>query len=280
MEKIKVFSAGGDIVLERDLAGIEKPLMILAGDKPELVEVVPQGADVLGALVRDEDGWTLASAKVDAPVSSGPKSGSDFHLTAGVPCAIGPWVFRIEREGALTGTVLLWRVGSSAVAADPLLPGRNIVVATGAGAYSVNPAVGGEEICSICPTADGADVTTPVSGDMFNADTSVSIAKPSVPASVSSPMLISRGLGIRPENRTVIMRLDPPAPLLFFAFPGPFPWPLPCPPDTSWGCSRRSGTSRRGGPPRRARPSASLQGRPPAPTAMSTSRLTSAPLPT
>ena len=160
MEKIKVFSAGGDIVLERDLAGIEKPLMILAGDKPELVEVVPPGADVLGALVRDEDGWTLASAKVDAPVSSGPKSGSDFHLTAGVPCAIGPWVFRIEREGALTGTVLLWRVGSSAVAADPLLPGRNIVAATGAGAYSVNPAVGGEEICSIFPTADGADVST------------------------------------------------------------------------------------------------------------------------
>ena len=79
MEKLKIFSKGGETLLERDLAGAERPLMILAGEKPELVEVVPSGADVLGALVRDEDGWTLASAKADMPVSSGPKSGSDFH---------------------------------------------------------------------------------------------------------------------------------------------------------------------------------------------------------
>lgn len=160
MEKLKIFSKGGETLLERDLAGAERPLMILAGEKPELVEVVPSGADVLGALVRDEDGWTLASAKADMPVSSGPKSGSDFHLTAGVPCAIGPWVFRIEREGALTGTVLLWRVGASQVVADPLLPGRNIVSAGPDGTYSVNSAVGGEEMCSIFPTADGADVSS------------------------------------------------------------------------------------------------------------------------
>ncbi len=159
MEIIKVFSASGDIALERDLAGIDKPLMIIAGEKPQLVEVVPPGAEVLGALLRDEDGWTLASAKADTPVVSGPKSGSDFHLAAGVPCAIGPWIFRIEREGALAGTVLLWRVGSSAVAADPLLPGRNIVSSVGDGSYAVNPAVGGVELCSIFPTADGADVS-------------------------------------------------------------------------------------------------------------------------
>ena len=159
-EKLKIFSASGEVVLEADLAGVEKPLMILSGERPGLVETVPQGAEVIGALVRDEDGWTLASARQDMPVSSGPKTGADFHLTAGVPCALGPWAFRIEREGVATGTVLLWRVGSSAVAADPLVPGRNVVAAGLGGAYSVNPAVGGEELCSIFPTADGVDVSS------------------------------------------------------------------------------------------------------------------------
>ena len=158
-EKLKIFSTNGEMLLERDLAGAVKPLMLLAGDAPQLVEAVPQGADVLGALVRDEDGWTLASAKDDMPVSSGPKTGTDFHLTAGVACALGPWVFRIEREGASTGSVLLWRVGSSAVAADPLVQGRNNVASAKDGAYAVNPAVAGAELCSIFPTSDGVDVT-------------------------------------------------------------------------------------------------------------------------
>jgi hypothetical protein len=158
-EKLKIFSTNGEMLLERDLAGAVKPLMLLAGDAPQLVEAVPQGADVLGALVRDEDGWTLASAKDDMPVSSGPKTGTDFHLTAGVACALGPWVFRIEREGASTGSVLLWRVGSSAVAADPLIQGRNSIASAKDGAYAVNPAVAGAELCSIFPTTDGVDVT-------------------------------------------------------------------------------------------------------------------------
>ncbi len=158
MEKLRIFSADGDTVLERDLTEVAKPLMLLAGEKPQLVETVPSGAEVLGALVRDEDGWTLASAKDDMPVSSGPKTGTDFHLTAGIACALGPWVFRIEREGATTGTVLLWRVGSSAIAADPLIQGRNQVASAKDGAYAINPAVSGAELCSIFPTADGVDV--------------------------------------------------------------------------------------------------------------------------
>ena len=158
-ERLKIFSAAGDMLLERDLSEVAKPLMLLAGETPQLVEVVPQGADVLGALVRDEDGWTLASAREDMPVSSGPKTGTDFHLTAGVACALGPWVFRIERDGSDTGTVLLWRVGSSAIAADPLIQGRNQVAAASGHAYAVNPAVAGAELCSIFPTADGVDVT-------------------------------------------------------------------------------------------------------------------------
>ena len=163
-EKLKIFSASGEIALETDLAGVERPLMLLAGDKPELVDAVPAGAEVLGALVRDEDGWTLASARADAPVMSGPRTGSEFHLSAGVPCALGPWVFRIEREGVASGTVLLWRVGSSAVAADNIVPGRNIVAEAKDGSYSVNPPVGGLEICSIFPGAEGVDVASPGGG--------------------------------------------------------------------------------------------------------------------
>ncbi len=163
-EILKIFSQEGEQLLERDLAEAAKPLMLLAGEKPQLVEVVPQGADVLGALVRDEDGWTLASAKGDMPVTSGPKTGPDFHLTAGVACALGPWVFRIEREGADTGTVLLWRVSGSAIAADPLIQGRNQVATAKDGAYAVNPAVPGMELCSIFPTADGVDVIGATSG--------------------------------------------------------------------------------------------------------------------
>ena len=157
-ERLKIFSANGETLLERDLSEVAKPLMLLAGETPQLVETVPQGADVIGALVRDEDGWTLASAKDDVPVSSGPKTGTDFHLTAGVACSLGPWVFRIEREGADAGTVLLWRVGSSAVAADPLIQGHNQVATAKDGAYAVNPAVVGTELCAIFPTADGVDV--------------------------------------------------------------------------------------------------------------------------
>ena len=159
-EMLKIFALNGDQILERDLSEETKPLMILAGDTPQIVDAVPQGADVLGALVRDEDGWTLASAKADMPVSSGPKIGSDFHLTAGVACALGSWVFRIEREGTTAGTVLLWRVGSSAIVADPLSEGRNVVAGTKDGSYSVNPAVPGVELCAVFPTATGVDVIT------------------------------------------------------------------------------------------------------------------------
>ena len=160
-ERLKIFSSSGEMLLERDLSEVAKPLMVLAGETPQLVETVAQGADVLGALVRDEDGWTLASAKDDMPVSSGPKTGTDFHLTAGVACALGPWVFRIEREGTDTGTVLLWRVSGSAIAADPLIQGRNLVATAKDGKYAVNPAVPGLELCTIFPTSDGVDVTAP-----------------------------------------------------------------------------------------------------------------------
>ena len=163
-EKLTIYSLNGDLLLERDLSGVDKPLMVLGGEAPQIVDSVPLGADVLGALVRDEDGWTLASARDDRPVSAGPKVGTDFHLTAGVACSLGSWVFRIEREGTLTGTVLLWRVGSSSIVADPLPEGRNVVAGTKDGTYAVNPAVPGEELCAVFPTADGVEVVMVTEG--------------------------------------------------------------------------------------------------------------------
>ena len=66
MENLKIYGQDGKAVLERDLAEDKGPLMVLAGDVPRLVDVVEQGVEVIGALVRDEDGWVLASAKADA----------------------------------------------------------------------------------------------------------------------------------------------------------------------------------------------------------------------
>ena len=160
-ENLKIYSTAGKPLLERDLSGDRRPMMVVAGGEvPVLADTVEKGADVIGALVPDEDGWTLASSKADMPVSSGPKTAPDMHLMAGVACALGPWIFRIEREGSADGDVLLWRVGSSAVAADPIVQGRNAVAESDGGAYAVNPAVPGAELCEIFPTNDGIDVVT------------------------------------------------------------------------------------------------------------------------
>ncbi len=160
-EKLKIYTTGGKVLLELDLSGDRKAKMIVGGgESPSFVESVDSGADVIGALLPDEDGWTLASSKPDSPVVSGPKTAPDMHLAAGAAFSLGPWVFRIERDEIAAGDVLLWRVGSSAVVADPLLQGRNIVAAVGNRAYAVNPAVSGAELCEIFPTSDGVDVVT------------------------------------------------------------------------------------------------------------------------
>ena len=156
MELLKIYSRSGDLLLERDLSDAPASLLVVAGEKPSLAETAPAGAKVAGALVRDEDGWALASSNPEEPVVSGPRRSPDLHLTAGVACQLGEWVFRIEREGAEAGLVLLWRVGSGAVVADPLLQGRNVVATRPSdGAYEVNPAIAGVVICEIFPTGDG-----------------------------------------------------------------------------------------------------------------------------
>ena len=160
-EKLKIYTVGGKILLERDLSGDRRSFMIVGGSEaPSLVESVEPGADIIGAVVPDEDGWTLASCKPETPVVSGPKTVPDMHLEAGIACSLGPCVFRIERDEVSAGDVLLWRVGSSAITADHLIQGRNVVAAADGGGYAVNPAVSGTELCELFPTEGGVDVVT------------------------------------------------------------------------------------------------------------------------
>ena len=163
MERLKIYSQSGDILLERDLSDAASTLLVIAGEKPTLAEFAPAGAKVVGAIVRDEDGWSLASSDPDIQVVSGPRKAADIHLTAGIACSLGDWIFRIEREGAEAGLVLLWRVGSGSVVADPILLGRNVVATRPSdGAYEINPAIAGTEVCELFPTADGdVEVVTP-----------------------------------------------------------------------------------------------------------------------
>jgi hypothetical protein len=57
--------------------------------------------------------------------------------------------------------VLLWRVGSGALAVERLAQGRNSVVVADDGSIAVNPPVsGGDTLCEIFPTIDGVDVVT------------------------------------------------------------------------------------------------------------------------
>ena len=99
MENLKIYGTDGKVILERDLGGEKGPLMVLAGDAPRLVDAVEQGAEILGALVRDEDGWVLASAKTDLPVASGSKRAQSSPLAAGVSRS-GPGRFVSTRRSS------------------------------------------------------------------------------------------------------------------------------------------------------------------------------------
>lgn len=159
-ELLKVYSLDGQLLHERDISGQVNPLMLTAGDRPELVEVADPGVEVIGALVRDGDGWTLVSRKNDMLVTSGPKSGPELQLTVGIACEFAGVVYRLEREGAVSGDVLVWRF-EGAYATDPLEQGRNIVGSRpGSTTLEVNPAVLGSELCEVYPTALGADIVT------------------------------------------------------------------------------------------------------------------------
>ena len=159
-EMLKVYSLDGQLLHERDISGLVNPLMLTAGERPELVEVASPGVEVVGALVRDGEGWTLVSRRGDLLVKSGPKSGPELQLTVGIACEFAGSVYRLEREGDVSGDVLVWRF-DGAYAADPLEQGRNIVGSRpGCTTLEVNPAVLGSELCEVYPTAQGVDVVT------------------------------------------------------------------------------------------------------------------------
>ena len=162
MEHLKILDSSGRMLAERALEPSEKgPILVVAdGAGVRLVPVVAAGERLVAAIVRDVDGWTLAAADVATPVVCGAKRAGSFALVAGSACSVADYVFRLESDVALSGNVLLWRVGKSAVAAENVASGRNLVAADAlrGGSLTVNPAVPGVVRFEFYPTADGLDV--------------------------------------------------------------------------------------------------------------------------
>lgn len=163
-EKLNIFGAGGKVVQERDLGEVKASLLVVQGaDGPDFAETAGSDAKIIAALVRDEDGWTIASPDPAVPVVSGPKSVTDMHLTPGIPCKIGDWVFRLERDIGESGAVLVWRNEGSPVAVDAVLSGRNVVSRVADGTIQVNPVLSESDVFEFFPTQDGLDVA--IEGD-------------------------------------------------------------------------------------------------------------------
>lgn len=164
-EILHIYSADGAPVAERDLASDEASVLVIIEDgHPAFTTAVDGGQTVLAALVRDEDGWTLAAAEPSKPVVSGARRENDIHLVAGLPCQIDGWIFRLERSDDDSGLALVWRYRGSPIAVDPVVAGRNIVSFDRTEKRPlVNPTLPDEELFEFYPTADGLDVT--VSGN-------------------------------------------------------------------------------------------------------------------
>ena len=164
-EVLHIYGESGRELVERDLAAAGPSLLVGERAKDDLVLVETAAADtnVIAALVRNEDGWLLATADEGRPVVAGTQKSSDVQLSAGLPCRIGGYVFRIERDTAETGDVLVWRVSGegSAVAVDPILGGRNVVATCrGRSRPEVNPAVVDRLVFEFFPTDDALEVST------------------------------------------------------------------------------------------------------------------------
>ena len=158
--KLQIFTAGGTCVAEEAIGDDEATkLIVLVGGRPEFRSVTAPGDDILAALVRDEDGWSIASPDAARPVQCGPKTDSDMHLSPGMPYRVGDFVFRLDSGKTESGAVLVWRYAHSQPAIDAVMEGRNIVAFTdGKGAPQVNPAVAGEVLFEFYPTPDGLEV--------------------------------------------------------------------------------------------------------------------------
>lgn len=161
-ERLFILTSAGETVLTRDLAEEKGPLLVVVtAGAVALQGDAKAGDDVLGALVRDDDGWSLASAKAEAEVVSGPKRANSLPLLAGQPLLLGGFVFKIEGESTQSGRVLLWRVGASPVAADSIIAGRNAVVYdVSSRRAAVNPALEENVLFEFYPDGEGIEVVS------------------------------------------------------------------------------------------------------------------------
>ena len=163
MERLLILTGDGRKVLERELAAEKGPLLVVASATGgvSLAASAAAGDDVLGALVRGEDGWSLATAKAGVDVVSGPKRASEQPLLVGQQASLGGYVFKIEGEASQSGSVLVWRLGRSPVAADAVLAGRNVVTFDEAtGVAAVNPAMQDDFFVEFYPGAHGVEVVS------------------------------------------------------------------------------------------------------------------------
>ena len=162
MELLHIYGSDGTELPSEDLSSRTKSILICRdGDRLVLSEAAATGVEVVAALVRNEDGWALASSKPDVMVTSGPKSAPDMQLIPGLVCGIAGYSFRLERDKSTSGCMLLWRYDRSKIVADGVIAGRNVVAENAAsGKPCVNPALAGDTLFEFFPAADGIDVVT------------------------------------------------------------------------------------------------------------------------
>ena len=169
MDTLKIMKAGGQTVFERGMSEERGPFLILEADGAlTLSTASSSGAKVLAALVRDEDGWVLASPDPSVPVRSGTKSDGSLPLVPGSSCSVGDYIFMLDSDVSVSGDVLLWRIDRSPIAAEVVRAGRNVIAEDSLrdGVMTVNPAVPGSELFEFYPTIDGLDVVMPSGGRM------------------------------------------------------------------------------------------------------------------
>ena len=139
MELLHLHRPDGALLATFDLAALPSRPLTLGAGPADLA--LPEGPAILGALIRDEDGWILAAAE----------GGAETRLAPGEPAALGPFLFRLERDAAEARATLIWRVGKArACHAAPLGEGRNLLAwLPDRSALALNPAIPGDKRCDL-----------------------------------------------------------------------------------------------------------------------------------
>lgn len=164
MTTFHVYKPTGELLLESDLDALSatRAVVFSVADHLSLASSVPAAAAVLAALVKDEDGWTLAAATQTDEISDGSRAAPDVHLVPGVTYRLAGLLFRVERSSSSSPYTILWRLRSvRTVRADAVLDGRNAVGTRPGGTDpEVNPAVAGSVLLEFVVTPAGLEVTT------------------------------------------------------------------------------------------------------------------------